>query len=143
MLVTAAAQLLVSWQELAGTPLSETMFGLPTLGLFACLGVVALSWLVRAATVVPSPDFRQAETGESPADVARRAAGIVTETELRDADAAFLRARLDLVDATQRHTSAAPPLWTEASRRCSCPSHGPCSAPSRRGCTTTRPAASG
>ena len=30
--------------------------------------------LVRAATVVPSPDFRQAEAGESPADVARRAA---------------------------------------------------------------------
>ena len=30
--------------------------------------------LVRAATVIPSPDFRQAETGESPADVARRAA---------------------------------------------------------------------
>ena len=29
--------------------------------------------LVRAATVVPSPDFRQAEEGESPADVARRA----------------------------------------------------------------------
>lgn len=50
VLVTAAAQLLVSWQELAGTPLSETMFGLPTLGLFACLGVVTLSWLVRAAT---------------------------------------------------------------------------------------------
>lgn len=30
--------------------------------------------LVRAATVVPSPDFRLAEAGESPADVARRAA---------------------------------------------------------------------
>ncbi|PKO48342.1 MAG: adenosylmethionine--8-amino-7-oxononanoate transaminase [Betaproteobacteria bacterium HGW-Betaproteobacteria-4] len=30
--------------------------------------------LVRAATVTPSPDFRQAEAGESPADVARRAA---------------------------------------------------------------------
>ncbi|MBS1140893.1 MAG: aminotransferase [Proteobacteria bacterium] len=30
--------------------------------------------LVRAATVLPSPDFRLAETGESPADVARRAA---------------------------------------------------------------------
>ncbi len=30
--------------------------------------------LVRAATVIPSPDFRQAEAGESPADVARRAA---------------------------------------------------------------------
>ncbi len=30
--------------------------------------------LVRAATVMPSPDFRQAEAGESPADVARRAA---------------------------------------------------------------------
>ena len=30
--------------------------------------------LVRAATVIPSPDFRLAETGESPADVARRAA---------------------------------------------------------------------
>ena len=30
--------------------------------------------LVRAATVVPSPDFRLAEPGESPADVARRAA---------------------------------------------------------------------
>ncbi|MFZ1445140.1 MAG: aminotransferase class III-fold pyridoxal phosphate-dependent enzyme, partial [Candidatus Dechloromonas phosphoritropha] len=29
--------------------------------------------LVRAATVIPSPDFRQAEEGESPADVARRA----------------------------------------------------------------------
>jgi len=30
--------------------------------------------LVRAANVVPSPDFRQAEAGETPADVARRAA---------------------------------------------------------------------
>jgi len=30
--------------------------------------------LVRAATVVPSPDFRQTEPGESPAAVARRAA---------------------------------------------------------------------
>ncbi len=30
--------------------------------------------LVRAATVVPSPDFRLAEAGETPADVARRAA---------------------------------------------------------------------
>jgi adenosylmethionine-8-amino-7-oxononanoate aminotransferase len=30
--------------------------------------------LVRAATVIPSPDFRLAEEGESPADVARRAA---------------------------------------------------------------------
>ena len=30
--------------------------------------------LVRAATVIPSPDFRLAESGESPADVARRAA---------------------------------------------------------------------
>ena len=30
--------------------------------------------LVRTATVVPSPDFRLAEAGESPADVARRAA---------------------------------------------------------------------
>ena len=30
--------------------------------------------LVRAATVVPSPDFRLAEPGESPADVAHRAA---------------------------------------------------------------------
>ncbi len=30
--------------------------------------------LVRAAAVVPSPDFRLAEAGESPADVARRAA---------------------------------------------------------------------
>ncbi|HJW25989.1 MAG TPA: adenosylmethionine--8-amino-7-oxononanoate transaminase [Rhodocyclaceae bacterium] len=30
--------------------------------------------LVRAATVVPSPDARQAEDGETPADVARRAA---------------------------------------------------------------------
>ncbi|WP_310493512.1 adenosylmethionine--8-amino-7-oxononanoate transaminase [Dechloromonas sp.] len=30
--------------------------------------------LVRAATVIPSPDFRQVEAGESPADVARRAA---------------------------------------------------------------------
>lgn len=30
--------------------------------------------LIRAATVIPSPDFRLAEAGESPADVARRAA---------------------------------------------------------------------
>jgi adenosylmethionine-8-amino-7-oxononanoate aminotransferase len=30
--------------------------------------------LVRAATVIPSPDFRLAEAGEAPADVARRAA---------------------------------------------------------------------
>ena len=30
--------------------------------------------LVRAATVIPSPDARQAEAGETPADVARRAA---------------------------------------------------------------------
>ncbi|HLO62815.1 MAG TPA: adenosylmethionine--8-amino-7-oxononanoate transaminase [Azonexus sp.] len=30
--------------------------------------------LVRPATVIPSPDFRQAEAGETPADVARRAA---------------------------------------------------------------------
>jgi adenosylmethionine-8-amino-7-oxononanoate aminotransferase len=30
--------------------------------------------LVRAATVIPSPDFRLGEAGESPADVARRAA---------------------------------------------------------------------
>jgi len=35
--------------------------------------------LVRAATVVPSPDFRQAEAGESPADVARRAAAALAE----------------------------------------------------------------
>ncbi|UCV18157.1 adenosylmethionine--8-amino-7-oxononanoate transaminase [Ferribacterium limneticum] len=37
--------------------------------------------LVRAATVIPSPDFRQAEAGESPADVARRAAAAL-ETHL-------------------------------------------------------------
>lgn len=30
--------------------------------------------LIRTATVLPSPDFRQAEAGETPADVARRAA---------------------------------------------------------------------
>ena len=30
--------------------------------------------LVRSAAIVPSPDFRQAEAGETPADVARRAA---------------------------------------------------------------------
>ncbi len=30
--------------------------------------------LVRAASIVPSPDFRQAEAGETPADVARRTA---------------------------------------------------------------------
>ncbi len=35
--------------------------------------------LVRAATVVPSPDFRQAEAGESPADVAHRAAAALAE----------------------------------------------------------------
>ena len=35
--------------------------------------------LVRAATVVPSPDSRQAEAGESPADVARRAAAELEE----------------------------------------------------------------
>jgi len=35
--------------------------------------------LVRAATVVPSPDFRLAEDGESPADVARRAAAALAE----------------------------------------------------------------
>lgn len=37
--------------------------------------------LVRAATVVPSPDFRLGECGESPADVARRAAAAL-ETHL-------------------------------------------------------------
>jgi adenosylmethionine---8-amino-7-oxononanoate aminotransferase len=37
--------------------------------------------LVRAATVIPSPDFRLAEAGESPADVARRAAAAL-ETHL-------------------------------------------------------------
>ena len=37
--------------------------------------------LVRAATVVPSPDSRLAEAGESPADVARRAAATL-ETHL-------------------------------------------------------------
>jgi adenosylmethionine-8-amino-7-oxononanoate aminotransferase len=35
--------------------------------------------LVRAAHVVPSPDFRQAEAGETPADVARRAAGALEQ----------------------------------------------------------------
>ncbi|MBS1143775.1 MAG: adenosylmethionine--8-amino-7-oxononanoate transaminase [Proteobacteria bacterium] len=35
--------------------------------------------LVRAATVVPSPDFRQAEAGESPADTARRAAAALAD----------------------------------------------------------------
>jgi len=35
--------------------------------------------LVRAATVIPSPDFRQAEAGESPADVARRAAAALED----------------------------------------------------------------
>jgi adenosylmethionine-8-amino-7-oxononanoate aminotransferase len=35
--------------------------------------------LVREASVVPSPDFRQAEDGETPADVARRAAAALEE----------------------------------------------------------------
>ena len=35
--------------------------------------------LVRAATVVPSPDFRLAGPGETPADVARRAAAALAE----------------------------------------------------------------
>jgi adenosylmethionine-8-amino-7-oxononanoate aminotransferase len=41
----------------------------------------AYSALVRGATVVPSPDFRSAEAGETPADVARRAAAAL-ETHL-------------------------------------------------------------
>ena len=35
--------------------------------------------LVRAATVIPSPDFRQAAAGETPADVARRAAAALEQ----------------------------------------------------------------
>lgn len=56
-------------------------------------------WLSALANV----DAREAATASAATQARttaeRRAAGIVTETELRDADAAFLRARLDLVDA--------------------------------------------
>lgn len=56
-------------------------------------------WLAALANV----EAREAATGSAQtaarSAAERRAAGIATETELRDADAAYLRARLDLVDA--------------------------------------------
>lgn len=55
VLVVAASQVVVSWQELAGTPWSATFFGLPTLGLFACLALVVVSWLVRQGTGAANP----------------------------------------------------------------------------------------
>lgn len=42
--------------------------------------------LVRAATVLPSPDFRLGENGESPADVARRAAAALEKHLERQGD---------------------------------------------------------
>lgn len=45
--VVVAAHLAVTWQELAGTSVLDTMFGLPTIGIFAALAVFALSWVVR------------------------------------------------------------------------------------------------
>ncbi len=57
---------------LAGSYHGETVGALAVTDL--ALFKDAYAPLVRAATVVPTPDFRQAEAGESPADVARRAA---------------------------------------------------------------------
>ena len=51
-----AAHLLIAWQELAGEPLTATWFGLPTVGILACLGALVVSWGVRQVTRVAVPD---------------------------------------------------------------------------------------
>ena len=54
----AAAHLVVTWQELAGTPLGATFFSLPTVGIFASLAVFAASWLVRQVSGAARPGMR-------------------------------------------------------------------------------------
>ncbi len=53
--VTVVFHLVVSWQELAGVALGDTMFGLPTIGLYVCLGLVLVSWGVRQFSGAADP----------------------------------------------------------------------------------------
>lgn len=50
VVVAVAAQVLVTWQELAGRPLLEVFTGVPTLGLFGCLVALLLAWGWRQVT---------------------------------------------------------------------------------------------
>jgi len=47
--VAAAGHLLIAWQQLAGQPVTSQFYGVPTLGCFAVLGLLVLSWGVRQA----------------------------------------------------------------------------------------------
>ena len=50
ILVLAATQVLVGWQQLAGTSPLNTLYGLPFLVSLGCLVLLAASWLVRRFT---------------------------------------------------------------------------------------------
>ena len=56
-------------------------------------------WLAALANVDAREAAAAAAETRARSAAERRAAGITTDTDVRDADAAFLRARLDLVDA--------------------------------------------
>ena len=45
--VAIGGHAVVAWQQMAGLPLTSTPYGLWTIGLFAILGLFALSWVVR------------------------------------------------------------------------------------------------
>lgn len=47
LLITVAGHAVVAWQQLAGHPITASGYGLATLGIFATLALLALSWLWR------------------------------------------------------------------------------------------------
>lgn len=75
LVVVVGFHLVVTWQELAGTPLSETLFGLPTLGLYASLAVIGASWVVRQLTGAAGP--RRGTPGRAWASVLPDVVGVV------------------------------------------------------------------
>lgn len=53
--VAAAGHAVVAWQQLAGRPLTATPYGWWTIGIFAVLGLLALSWVLQQATGSRTP----------------------------------------------------------------------------------------
>lgn len=45
--VATGFHLLVTWQEMAGQPVTSTWFGVPTVGFYVVLGLLVVSWVVR------------------------------------------------------------------------------------------------
>lgn len=63
--IALTAHLLIAWQELAGVPITQTWFGLPTVGVFVCLGLLLLTWVVRQVTHAADPQRGRPSLGRA------------------------------------------------------------------------------